>query len=654
MRTPTREQLLHSLYEAAELEHDLMCTYLYAAFTIKTDPADGITIEQAERARRWRRAITNVALEEMGHLAAVWNITSALGGSPRFGRGNFPIEQGALPASVVARLAPFDEDVLQHFIYLERPLDSREPDSTEFPHAPPRSRATPHAYLTPMAIEYDTVGAFYATLGDGLRAFVEHHGEDAAFCNDPTFQLTTEEIQLPGVTPVVCSKTALAAFASIVEQGEGAPVDHVDSHFQVFRRLRAELAEATRTDRAYAPAFPAARDPVLRPPITDARVWITHDEAAATVDLANASYNLMLRLLAYAYQVPRGVPHKRLAIDLGLGLMRIMTPVAERAVRLPVGSRPGVNAGMTFTALRDAAPIPRGASAWRFFGERFDELVKAATALASSKDARIERALRMLVDVAARARRVAPPPTNVTVQEPPTQEAAPVPAVAPVPVPAPTSLVTGGKRSQGRSLGVLYDRKRCIHARNCVTGDPKVFLANVTKGPWIHPDEADPDRVIEIIHGCPSGALSYERTDGKPEPVPPVNLIAIRERGPYAVRADVRLAGAPAGYRMTLCRCGASKNKPFCDNSHLAIKFDATGEPPTTSSTDSLLDRAGPLAIEPEVDGPLVLVGNVEITSGTGRVIARVTHARLCRCGASANKPFCDLSHRRIGFRSDR
>src|SRR5690606_18598492 len=124
-------------------------------------------------------------------------------------------------------------------------------------------------------------------------------------------------------------------------------------------------------------------DPVLRPPITGARVWITDDEAAATVDLANASYNLMLRLLAYAYQVPRGVPHKRLAIELSLGLMRIMTPVAERAVRLPVGSRPGVNAGMTFTALRDAAPIPRGASAWRFFGERFDELVEAATALAS-------------------------------------------------------------------------------------------------------------------------------------------------------------------------------------------------------------------------------------------------------------------------------
>jgi uncharacterized Fe-S cluster protein YjdI/CDGSH-type Zn-finger protein len=296
---------------------------------------------------------------------------------------------------------------------------------------------------------------------------------------------------------------------------------------------------------------------VLRPPVSAARVWITDGEAVATVDLANAIYSLMLRVLAYAYQVPRGVPEKRLAVDLGFGLMHAMAPIAERAVRLPVGTAyPGTNAGMTFTALRDTAPFPRGASAWRVFGERFDELVEAATALA--KDARSERALRMLVDLAARARRAAP--ASVTVQ-------------APVPITPPNSLVTGGRRTQGRALAVLYDGKRCIHARNCVTGNPKVFVANVTKGPWIHPDEADADRVIEIIHGCPSGALRYGRTDGEPEPVPQVNLIAIRERGPYAIRADVQLAGAPGGYRMTLCRCGASKNKPFCDGTHWEVGF---------------------------------------------------------------------------------
>ena len=58
------------------------------------------------------------------------------------------------------------------------------------------------------------------------------------------------------------------------------------------------------------------------------------------------------------------------------------------------------------------------------------------------------------------------------------------------------------------------------------------------------------------------------------------------------------------------------------------------------------------LAIDPQRDGPLQVRGNLEITSGTGPVVARVTSARLCRCGGSATKPFCDGTHARIGFRS--
>ncbi|HEX2669792.1 MAG TPA: CDGSH iron-sulfur domain-containing protein [Polyangiaceae bacterium] len=117
------------------------------------------------------------------------------------------------------------------------------------------------------------------------------------------------------------------------------------------------------------------------------------------------------------------------------------------------------------------------------------------------------------------------------------------------------------------------------------------------------------------------------------------------------MRADLQLAGLSGSYRATLCRCGASKNKPYCDGSHHEVGFAATGEPDTTQP-DMLEVRNGPLVIEPEVDGPLHVRGNVEITSGTGRVVARVVQARLCRCGASDTKPFCDSSHLRIGFKS--
>lgn len=204
--------------------------------------------------------------------------------------------------------------------------------------------------------------------------------------------------------------------------------------------------------------------------------------------------------------------------------------------------------------------------------------------------------------------------------------------------------------AEGKDVIVNFDGKRCIHARVYVTQAPATFLADVD-GPWIVADATDVEQLCGVIRQCPSGALTYERRDGKVEPVPPANLVTLRENGPYAVRADLMIDGERAGYRAVLCRCGASKRKPFCDKSHKYIGFEATGEPPTTD-TPKLVVRNGPLAIDPELDGPLQAQGNLEIVSGTGRTIAFLETARLCRCGGSANKPFCDETHRRIGFRS--
>jgi len=72
----SRESLVHMLYEAAELEHNLMCTYLYAAFSLKSGTQEGLSAAEADATARWRSAILRVAVEEMGHLAAVWNIGS--------------------------------------------------------------------------------------------------------------------------------------------------------------------------------------------------------------------------------------------------------------------------------------------------------------------------------------------------------------------------------------------------------------------------------------------------------------------------------------------------------------------------------------------------------------------------------------------------
>ena len=140
-----REFLINALYEASELEHNLMCTYLYAAFSLKGGEADGLSAAEAAAVKRWREVLVGVAIEEMGHLAAVWNITAALGGSPRIGRTNFPLDPGYLPASVVVKLAPFNADTLQHFVFLERPHESTEAEGAGFSyerHVRARHRAS--------------------------------------------------------------------------------------------------------------------------------------------------------------------------------------------------------------------------------------------------------------------------------------------------------------------------------------------------------------------------------------------------------------------------------------------------------------------------------------------------------------------------------
>ncbi|MCR9141653.1 MAG: CDGSH iron-sulfur domain-containing protein [bacterium] len=211
-------------------------------------------------------------------------------------------------------------------------------------------------------------------------------------------------------------------------------------------------------------------------------------------------------------------------------------------------------------------------------------------------------------------------------------------------------------------MTLSFDGRRCIHARFCVLGAPTVFLANV-KGPWLHPEAVPVEELTAIAHQCPSGAITYRRKDGGPDERPPaVNLIRIREDGPLAVHAQIALRHTPSDgetetpadaelFRATLCRCGGSKNKPYCDGAHKKIQFCASGEPESMDS-DPLEPRNGELEIAPQPDGPLVLSGSVEICAGTGRGVLRTMGARLCRCGGSNNKPFCDGTHTTNGFRA--
>jgi CDGSH-type Zn-finger protein/uncharacterized Fe-S cluster protein YjdI len=204
---------------------------------------------------------------------------------------------------------------------------------------------------------------------------------------------------------------------------------------------------------------------------------------------------------------------------------------------------------------------------------------------------------------------------------------------------------------RGKRVVIRFDAQKCIHSRHCVLDRPEVFQANV-QGPWIQPDNATVEAVVAVALSCPSGAITYEKLDGSPqEAPPPVNLVRVRENGPLAVHADLRIAGEAPATRATLCRCGASNNKPWCDGSHTAAGFTATGEPPTQAS-EPLAKRDGPMVVTPQKNGPLQVDGPAEIVSGTGRTLNRTGKSWLCRCGQSQNKPYCDGTHDKIGFRA--
>lgn len=207
---------------------------------------------------------------------------------------------------------------------------------------------------------------------------------------------------------------------------------------------------------------------------------------------------------------------------------------------------------------------------------------------------------------------------------------------------------------QGREVTITFDATRCVHSRNCVLGHPEVFVPNV-KGDWIYPDAAPAATVLQIGVACPSGAIRVIRNDGTAtSEVPPVvNTLRLRENGPLSLEAPMLIGGvAASSVRATLCRCGASRNKPYCDGSHAGAGFIATGEAPVKES-EPLAARDGPVEVVPLPNGPLKLAGNVEVVSGTGKTLNRATQLFLCRCGQSKTKPYCDGSHKAAGFQAD-
>jgi CDGSH-type Zn-finger protein len=135
----------------------------------------------------------------------------------------------------------------------------------------------------------------------------------------------------------------------------------------------------------------------------------------------------------------------------------------------------------------------------------------------------------------------------------------------------------------GKKITVHDNRRICSHAAECVNNLPSVFKLNAR--PWIEPDAAPFEEIINTIRKCPSGALSYSidgiehRDQNERSP-----MVIVSKDGPYLITGSIELIGGDANNNIqfgdgaskehyTLCRCGASNNKPFCDGMHKVINF---------------------------------------------------------------------------------
>ena len=208
----------------------------------------------------------------------------------------------------------------------------------------------------------------------------------------------------------------------------------------------------------------------------------------------------------------------------------------------------------------------------------------------------------------------------------------------------------------GKLIDVFWDGRLCIHIGECGQAQGDLFVGG--RQPWCQPDLVAPEAVTEVVERCPSGALSYttkEDAHGR-EASAAENTVTVSLNGPLFVRGELQIEGVSddmpgVSRRAALCRCGHSKNKPFCDNSHEVAHFrdyGAVGE-----QGEPLQNKGGILSITPRKDGPLIFKGNFTIMSSSGRAAWQGEKRAMCRCGQSKNKPFCDGSHTQAGFKSE-
>jgi hypothetical protein len=382
-----REHLWWLLAEAAQLEHGIMCQYLYAAFSLKAGTDEGVTAEQLEAIGRWRAAVVDIAIQEMLHLALVANLMSAIGAAPTFTRSNFPRASEYFPPGVQLKLLPFGEDSLTHFLYLERPEGMERVDATGFVPAPPPPVPVVPDEDFPRGQDFATVGHLYRGIADGLRHLADRLGERGLFVGPARAQATPEAFQWPDLIAVTDLASAVTAVEEIVEQGEGARGDWQSAHYGRFLQVHDEHAAMRAADPDFEPARPVLPAFGSQPfDIPEAQALITDPATRGVADMFNMGYEVLLQTLTRYFTHTDETPDQLATlVSTAFGLMGgVLRPLGNALTALPTGpEHPGRTVGPTFQMYYQMGNFtPWQHAAWTLLHERAQLLSERCTAMA--------------------------------------------------------------------------------------------------------------------------------------------------------------------------------------------------------------------------------------------------------------------------------
>jgi CDGSH-type Zn-finger protein/truncated hemoglobin YjbI len=655
-----REALIYMLCEAAELEHGIMCQYLFAAFSLKQRADEGLSGRELEAVHRWRKHISHVATQEMLHLALVHNILSAIGAAPHLARPNLPAPAAHYPAGVQLVLLPFGEQALRHFMFLERPEGMELQDAegmAAIGMAAPLMMS--ERDIVPRGQDFKTVGHLYRSIEAGLDNLVAKHSEDWLFVGPRRAQATAADFGWPELIPVTDLASARRAIDEILEQGEGPRGQWRDAHFGQFVAILDEYAQLRSANPDFDPVRPVLAANV-RTPERDVEVPLISDPLTARVtDLFNVAYEILLQIFErfFAHTEETDAQLKVLA-DATVGLMlRVIKPLGDLITTLPVGAdHVGATAGPSFELFYESDYLmPHRAAAWALLAERLDEAAWLCDAIRIGRGTVLAGELQPVLDSlreisAALAAHLPEGSAHAWLadQTPPL---------------TPGELVAFGRQasdlaarvSDGRAgagahaseLADLFDVTHSIvvdavSGLGCDTRQQAQLVPRLVNSVL---------RPLAVITGG-IGSGPQERGAEAPEAVAPEAVAPAQQAAAAAERVwDVAKRATAVRARFG----GSDKCPPELLEAVAGLQDLARRFVPERESSSRLgqfwsqQDGLG-MSVQAMRNGPYLVTNAPWVTDYLGARSRPAPQLALCRCGASAIKPFCDGSHARIGF----